>query len=73
MLLVALVDQDISDCEFGFKKERSTLQAVACLTEQIEESLKHCRGKYYTVFVDFRKGFDLINRQKLVKLKEDEK
>jgi hypothetical protein len=36
------------------------------LLEQIEDAPRHPKGKYYTVFVDFKKAFELIDRKILM-------
>ena len=41
-------------------KGKSTLHAVKCLKEEIEDALTHPRDKLLAVFVDFTKAFDLI-------------
>ena len=65
------VDEYIPECQFGFRRNRSTLQAVRCLQEEVQNALSHPTGKYHVVFVDYKKAFDLINRQTLVsKLKQ---
>ncbi|KAJ4444760.1 hypothetical protein ANN_06557 [Periplaneta americana] len=64
--ITALVDHHIPAEQFGFRKNRSTIQAVECLQENIKESLHHPKGKLYTVFVDYTKAFDTINRTKLI-------
>ena len=52
---VALVDQDILlPNQIQEREEYSS----SYLIEQIEEALRHLRGKYYTVLVDFKKAFD---------------
>ena len=65
--LTAEVDRSIPECQFGFRKGRSTLQAVSNLTCLIEDTLRHTKRKYHVVFVDFKKAFDRINRQILIK------
>jgi hypothetical protein len=63
--LLTMVDQHIPECQFGFRKGRSTLQAVTYLLTQIEDALRHPRGKYYTVSVDFKKAFDMIRQKNI--------
>ena len=65
--LMAEVDRSIQECQFGFRKSRSTLQAVSNLTSLIEDTLRHSKRKYHVVFVDLKKAFDWINRQILTK------
>ena len=69
--LITEVDQFIPDCQFGFREKRSTLQAVKVLQEEAEQALRYKKGKYHAVFIDYRKAFDLINRDILItKLKQ---
>ena len=65
--LTAEVARSKPECQFGFRKGRSTLQAVSNLTCLIEDTLRHTKRKYHVVFVDFKKAFDRINRQILIK------
>ena len=50
--------------QFGFRRNLSTSSATSILKKCIEESFTH-RKKVYTCFVDYKKAFDLVNRQKL--------
>mgnify|MGYP002224301583 CR=1 FL=1 len=59
------VDEQILVCQFGFRKNKSTLQAVKSLQQEIENALKEPKGKYH-VFIDYKKAFDTINREKLL-------
>ncbi|KAJ4449792.1 hypothetical protein ANN_01196 [Periplaneta americana] len=65
--LVVEVDNRIPECQFGFRKGRSTLHAISYLIEQIENTLRHPGKKYHVVFVDYCKAFDLINRETLIR------
>lgn len=56
----------IPECQFGFRRGRSTLQAVRCLLDEIEEALRVPKGKYHVVFIDYTKAFDMIDREKLM-------
>ena len=42
------------------------LHAVNCHIEQIKNTLKHIGKKYYAVFIDYSKAFDLLNREILI-------
>jgi hypothetical protein len=53
------------DMQFGFKRGRSTLQAVHNLLNDIE-ALRLLGGKLFARFVDFSKAFKMLNRAKLV-------
>jgi len=51
----------ISDCQFGFYKERSTVDAVFILDALIQHFLKR-NTRLYIVFVDLKRCFDTIYR-----------
>ena len=53
----------IPDRQFGFRKGRSTLQAIRLLREDISEALRHRGKKFHTIFIDYRKAFDLLDRE----------
>ena len=46
--------------QFGFMKNKSTLDAIVNLTEQLYESL-NSREHAITVFIDYSKAFDTVN------------
>jgi hypothetical protein len=54
------------DMHFGFRRDRSMLQAVHNLLNYVKEALKLPGGKLFTVFVDFSKAFDMPNTAKLL-------
>lgn len=64
-------DNALPEQQFGFRKGKSTLQAVRCLTNDIQEALRHTRGKLYTIFIDYTKAFDLVNRTILIEKLEE--
>ena len=64
--LNSLTDGHIPECQFGFKKERSTIQAVTALLQEVIEALLPTKGKYYAVFIYYAKDFDYINRKTLI-------
>ncbi|PSN52531.1 hypothetical protein C0J52_14317, partial [Blattella germanica] len=64
--IIALTDHLIAKEQMGFRKGRSTLQAITNLMGSIEEALRHPKGNLYVLFVDNIKAFDMINRQKLI-------
>jgi hypothetical protein len=49
-------------CLTGFRPGRCTLQAVMDLLNDIEDALGWSKGKLYTVFIDYTKPFDLVDR-----------
>ena len=62
-----LVDSMIPEEQFGFRRGRSTIHAVNCLLEAVQDTLRHPKGKLYAVFIDYTKAFDLIDRSTLVR------
>ena len=60
-------ENQLPEEQFGFRKGRGTLHAISNLLNDIQEALRHRRGKFYTVFIDYTKAFDLLNREHLVK------
>ena len=64
--LYKLTESTIPEEQFGFMKGRSTLQAVKCLLDDIDEALGKRKGKLHAIFVDYKKAFDLLNRSILI-------
>lgn len=64
--LTKIVDHLFPEEQFGFRKQRSTVQAIECLQRDIGDALSRPREKLHAVFVDFTKAYDLINRSKLI-------
>ena len=54
----------ISDAQFGFRKDMSTVDAIFTLHYLIHRTLKN-RNRLYCCFVDYSKAFDFVNRQNL--------
>ena len=61
-----IVDSMIPEEQFGFRRGRSTIHAVSCLLEAVQDALRHPKGKLYAVFIDYTKAFDMIDRSILV-------
>ena len=59
-----MVQREIPEEQFGFMKGKSTLHAVKCIQEDIEDALKLPKGKLHAVFIDYAKAFDFLNRKK---------
>ena len=62
-------ETQIPDCQFGFRRNRSTLQAVMIVIDEIESAMRGIneKPKYIAVFIDYTKAFDLKNREKLLR------
>ena len=52
----------IHDCQFGFRKQRSTVDCIFILTCIVEKVVKREKRKIYCSFVDCKKAFDLVYR-----------
>ena len=57
----------LRDEQAGFRQERSTTDQIATLRNIIEQSLEW-NTTLYTIFVDFEKAFDSVDRDTLWKL-----
>ena len=58
-------DHLIPEEQYGFRKGRSTLQAIANLHADIQDALRQENGKLYTVFIDYSKAFDSLVRRNI--------
>ena len=54
----------ISDSQFGFRKGRSTIDAIFIL-KGIVDSVLNSKGRLYCAFIDLKRAFDSINRNAL--------
>ena len=54
----------LSDAQFGFRKERSRVDAIFILQNLIQHVLNK-NGRLYCAFVDLRKAFDSVYRNVL--------
>ena len=61
-----VIEQFLSDEQFGFRKSRSTIIAAVGLIRDIQEGLQKERGKIYVVFLDYVKAFDTVNQKILM-------
>lgn len=64
------IDEQLPENQMGFRKGRSTLTAIELLLKSVWEALEE-REKFYVVFIDFTKAFDLINRKLVTKKLEE--
>ena len=56
----------IPDCQYGFRRKRSTLDATRKLRSHIQSGMSTV-SRYYCVYVNFWNAFDSIDRRKLTK------
>ena len=62
--LLKFLEPNLDDTQFGSRKRRSTTHAIIALLHSWMESLD-CGGSVRSVFVDFRKAFDLVDHNLL--------
>ena len=55
------LNDKVTDAQFVFKANYSTVDAIFILDHFIQEKIR-TKGKLFCCFVDFRKAYDLINR-----------
>ena len=66
------VDEQIHDGQFGFRKERSTAEAIMIVRHVIQQTIDQ-KAEMALAFVDLTKAFDSIPRGKLYKVMKDMK
>ena len=54
----------LTEAQFGFKQDYSTVDAIFILNSLIEAQLKNSK-KLFSCFIDFKKAFDYVNRSQL--------
>ena len=52
----------LSECQFGFRKQKSTVDCIYILHSIINKVILAENRKLYCSFIDFRKAFDLVYR-----------
>ena len=55
----------VDESQAGFRKGYSTIDNVFSLQALVQKYLCHSRGRFYCIFVDFRRAFDSIAHNKL--------
>ena len=65
-----IIEEKLPDTQFGFRRGRSTTQAVQCLQSDIETATANRGGKLHAIFVDYTKAFD-TNRTIVIKKLEN--
>ena len=68
--ITPLIDNHMTDSQFGFRKSKGTLDAIFVLRMVGERMIQHQRESYIT-FIDYTKAFDRVNHEKLIKLLKD--
>ena len=64
------IDSHLPEPQMGFRSGRSTMTAVQLLLNNIDEALKE-KLMFYTVFIDFTKAFDLLQRDLIIQKLEE--
>ena len=57
----------LSPKQIGFIKGKSTSDHIFFLQTIVEKVVKKCKKKLYAVFIDFKKAYDTVNRDLLMK------
>jgi hypothetical protein len=52
------IEDNLSENQFAFRKNRGTREAILCLRIMIEKSI-HVNKQLYVAFVDLEKAFDM--------------
>ena len=60
------VDSCIRKTQYGFRKGRSTVNALFILRRLLEWVQNHKDGKFYMQFLDLEKAFDRIDHRALI-------
>ncbi|KAI5716031.1 hypothetical protein M8J77_026325 [Diaphorina citri] len=64
--IMKVIDNKLPDEQFGFRRNRSCQKAISILRHDIKETLNKQKGAMYTLFIDFQKAFDSLDRQILI-------
>ena len=59
-----LTENVITDAQYGFQPNRSTIDAIFALQSLISQKLNN-KQRLYCCFIDYQKAFDTVNREKL--------
>ena len=58
-------NQFIDESEAGVRKNYPTVDNIFTLHAIVQKYLSRERGRFYCIFIDFRRAFDIINHDKL--------
>jgi len=61
------IDENLTEDQHGFRKNRGTQEAILCLRNIVEKSFK-VNKKIYIAFVDLLKGLDNVNWNVMMKI-----
>ena len=52
----------LSDSQYGFRKDRSTVDCIFILNSLIDRVVNYEKNRLYCCFIDFKKAFDMVYR-----------
>ena len=64
------IDEEVSQKQFGFRKNCGTREAIFCLRTIIEKYIQ-IQKSIFVCFIDYSKAFDRIHHEKLIKCLEE--
>lgn len=64
--LTKLIDNQLSNSQFGFRENHRTADSIFILKSLINKYIHKNKGKIYACFVDLRKAFDSVWREALL-------
>ena len=62
--LTPYIDDIVGDHQCGFKRNRSTIDKIFSIREILEKKWE-CNGTVHQLYVDFKKAYDSVKRDKL--------
>lgn len=65
--LSALLEDDLEECQNGFRPNRSTVDNIFMIRQIFEKCYEH-NIELYNIFIDFTHAFDSINRDKIFEI-----
>ena len=60
-----VIENNLSETQFGFRKGRGTVDCIYILNYLINREIGKKSGKLFVFFGDLKAAFDMVNRQKL--------
>lgn len=63
--LMEETEMKLQETQFGFRKERGSIDAIYIMNYIINRELKKKGGKVFAFFADLKAAFDKVNRRKL--------
>lgn len=60
------LNEVIHECQAGFRNNYSTVDNMFVLQSLCQKYLRKPKHRFYAAFIDFRKAFDFVNRNKLL-------